>query len=414
MLFPSDSPDHATGRGAIVWGEGSCARTATGRAPETASLAVIGAGEVPSAPGPLRTPPGGVVATPLAATSGPHGEIVVAGARSARAGAGQRVVQGTARGRFAVAYTGAGATATPALATAYLGDVALLSEAAPARDEHVLSLHIERYFAHDFAARASFSLSRGGPARGLTVALDYRTDALAVWAQGASVYARDMPARGSPHAAQRLGTAGSRVRIAALLSDDDRAIVAWSAERSGHTSVFLDMSATGVRFGAPRLLESFADPDGLTAPAGSPSLVRLSSEGVMMAWAGSRAGRWSVRAAAIDLNGLRSVDTISAPRQDALLTGLAPGPDGDAIVLWDEPEREGAGRPDLARETLLAARGIDAYPGRVIFAAPEVVAPAPLGGPARVALDPASDRALAVWRAAGGAIYYAIRAAPGG
>jgi hypothetical protein len=163
-----------------------------------------------------------------------------------------------------------------------------------------------------------------------------------------------------------------------------------------------------VRFGVPRLLERFHDPDGLPFPAASPSLVRLSSESVMLAWAGSAAGHWVVRTAPVDLNGVGAVGTIAAPGGDALLAGLAAGPADDALVLWTEPLPTAAGPPDMARQALFAAHGFDAYPPRTIFGEPEQVAPAPVAD-ATVALDPASDRAVAVWQGEAGAIDYAIR-----
>jgi hypothetical protein len=57
----------------------------------------------------------------------------------------------------------------------------------------------------------------------------------------------------------------------------------------------------------------------------------------------------------------------------------------------------------------VAARGIDASPGRTIFGAPEQIAgPGPVEG-AGVGLDPATDRTVAVWQGLGGAIDYSIR-----
>ena len=248
----------------------------------------------------------------------------------------------------------------------------------------------------------------------LTLAMDYRSDALAVWAQRGAIYARDLPAKGAAHPIQRLASVGSHPRIAALLSDDDRAIVAWADQRGSETAVYIDRSATGVRFGAPELLERFRDPDGLSSPAGSPSLVRLSSESVMLAWAGSAAGHWVVRTAPVDLNGVGAVSTIAASGGDALLAALAPGPDDDALVLWTEPLPTAAGPPDMERQAIFAARGIDAYPGQTVFGEPEQLAPPAPVIDATVALDPDSDRAVAVWQGEAATIEYSIRSsAPG-
>jgi hypothetical protein len=225
---------------------------------------------------------------------------------------------------------------------------------------------VERFFAHGFGRGVPASAGGGGFVHALTLALDYRSDALAVWAQGGEIYAHDLPASGDVHTIERLAPVGPYPRISALLSDDNRAIVAWADERGGETSVYIDRSATGVRFGAPMLLERFRDPDGLSSPAGSPRLVRLSSESVMMAWAGSADGHWVVHTAAVDLDGVGAV-------------------------------------------SIFAARGIDTYPRRTLFGKPEEVAPPAPNADATVAFDPDSDRALAVWRGEGAIVEYAIR-----
>jgi hypothetical protein len=242
----------------------------------------------------------------------------------------------------------------------------------------------------------------------LTLAMDYRSDALAVWAHRGAIYARYLPAKGAAHPIQRLAPVGSHTRIAAVLSDDERAIVAWAEQRGSQTSVYVDRSAFGVRFRAPQPLERFHDPHGLSSPAGSPSLVRLSSESVMLAWAGSAAGHWVVRTAPVDLNGVQAVSTIAAPGGDALLADLATGPDDDALVLWTEPLPTAAGAPDMERQAIFAARGTEGYPGRTFFGEGEQVAPPGPVSDATVALDPESDRAVAVWQGEAGTIEYSI------
>jgi len=63
-----------------------------------------------------------------------------------------------------------------------------------------------------------------------------------------------------------------------------------------------------------------------------------------------------------------------------------------------------------------AARGVDAYPGRTIFTAPQQIsAPGASGSTseAAIAVDPDSDRAIAAWRTPDGAIDYSLRALGG-
>lgn len=169
----------------------------------------------------------------------------------------------------------------------------------------------------------------------------------------------------------------------------------------------------------------------------------------MLAWSGVSAGRWVVRTAAIDETGVRALATISQPGREALLEDLAPGPDGEAYALWSEPRAAGGGasggdedaaeegesasgggggtggggassrdtsggRLEYGSQALYAARGIDAYPGRTIFGAPQLVAAAGsegvLGADSAVGVDPDSDRAIVAWRTSGGAIDYALHA----
>jgi hypothetical protein len=404
--FPRDSPMHATGRGAIVW---SAASECPGGAGTLVS--VIGRDDIPARPAYARAPGGSrlTLHPPLALAPAPHGQLAIAGSPPSAVLARGQLVQGSAGGPFSALGTIAGGASQDALATGYLGDLAVASPTGGDSGRAGARIDVERYFAH------ALSPSRVVPARGgavdeLTVSLDYRTDAIAAWHQDGALYAHDLPASGRAQPTQRLADVGPAPRITSLISDDNRAIVAWADERGPATSIYLDASASGVRFGAPRLLERFDNPAGLPYPATSPRLIRLSSESVMMAWTGAQQGHWVVRAAAIDLNGLRKTSTISDPGSDALLSDLEPGPTGEALALWSEPQRTPDGRLDLGRQALVAARGIDAYPGRTIFGQPEQIAAAGPNEDATVAFDPASDRALALWRGERGAVQYAIRA----
>ena len=423
VVFPSDSPSQATGPGAIVWSAGSSCPGGEG-----ARVAAIGADDEPGASVIPRTAAGRPLAPrgALVASGAPRGQIVIAGS-STRAASVGLLIQGPAGGPFSALAPAAGASAPMALATAYLGDVALASPPAPSSSPAGASqsvpapssagagastagidVHVERFFARGFDRNIATSAAGSGGVRALTLAMDYRSEALAVWAQGGSIYARLVAQRGAPGPLQRLAPADTHTRIAAVLSDDRRAIVAWSAQRGSETLVYLDRSAVGVRFGSPQLLERFRDPDGLQSPAASPSLVRLSSETVMLAWAGSVGGHWVIRAAPVDLNGLGAVDTIAAPGGDALLADLAAGPADDAFLLWSEPEPTESGAPDMRRQALFAARGFDVAPPRALFGEPEQVAPPAPVGDASVALDPSSDRALAVWQGEAGSIEFSV------
>jgi len=418
--FPSDRPTHGTGPGAVVWGaSAACAGGAGVRISAIApSTDAPEAARIPRAGGGRALALGG----PAAAGAAP-GQILLAGRGAAGADSGLALSEGPARGGSFSAPLATGGRSTPlALTDAYLGDVALASPG-PSRNSGggAIELRVHRYYMRTFAPAVPITGARS--LESLTLAMDYRSDALAVWERDGQIYARFMPGSDrSEHAAVRVAFAEPGARIAATLSDDNRAILAWSETRDAITSVYAELSSTGVRFGAPRLLERFADPGGLAPPNGSPRLVRLLSESVMLAWTGASDGHWVVHTAAVDLNGVRTIETISPPGGDALLADLAPGPKGEAYALWSEPGPGGSGpRPggsglDLRDQALYSARGIDAYPGRTIFGRPELVtAPGTPGssGEAAIAVDPDTDRPLAAWRTSSGAIYYSLRALGG-
>lgn len=407
VVFPSDKPNHATGQGAIVWSASYSCPGGPG-----ARVAPLGASDVPGAPIVPRSASGAPIAPrgQITASGAPHGQIAIAGTSPGSTGL---LIQGSAGGPFAPLKAGGGLAAPLALDTAYLGDVALAGSPADARDG-ALNVHVERFYSHDFNRNVSARAPGGGPVQALTLAMDFRGEALAVWAQRGTIYARLIPNKGPARPLQQLGPAGSDPTISALLSDDNRAIVAWAERRGAQTNVYIARSALGVRFRRPQLLERFRNPDGLASPTGSPSLVRLSSESVLLAWAGSAAGHWVVRTAPVDLGGVLSIGTIAAPGADALLAALAPGPADDALLLWTEPLPTRAGQPDMARQAIFAARGTEVGGGRASFDEPEQVgAPGPVSD-ATVAFDPNSDRAVAAWQGEAGTIDYSIRGTEAG
>lgn len=380
-------------------------------------MALISADEQPSAARIPRTPTGQTLALrePLTVSNGPHGQITIAGAppRTASQAPNSKrlLIQGDAAGPFALLQIPGGSTSPLALASAYLGDVAVASPPATTSAHGALDVHLERFFSHRFVRNDSARTAGRGAVQALTLAMDFRSEALTVWTQRGAIYARLVSNRGTVHSLQRVASVSPNPTIAAVLSDDNRAILAWSEQRGSQTSVYVDRSAAGVHFGPPQLLERFNDPDGLPSPAASPSLVRLSSESVILAWAGSAGGRWVVRAAPVDLNGVKTVSTFAAPGEDARLADLATGPDDDALLLWTEPLPTAGGLPDMARQAIFAARGTDAGPGRASFDTPEPVAPPGPVNDASIALDPSSDRAVAAWQGEAGAIEYSIRGA---
>jgi hypothetical protein len=383
-------------------------------------VAAISPEDIPGAPIRPRTAAGRTIALrgPLDATAGPQGHVVIAGTSAERQtgpAGGLLLTEGRAGGPFAAPLALGGPASTFAFATAYLGDAAFAS-LADHRGRIGVQLRVQRYYASAFAPPVQVSAPGGGGDVGtgsieaLAVALDFRSDRLVVFSLRGSLFARELPGKGAPHAVQRLGPSPpAGAHVAAVLSDDNRAIVAWTVRHGGQTSVYVSQSQPGVRFTEPQLLEEFPDPPGLPGYLDSPQLVRLSSESVILAWTGAVAGHWAIRAAAIDQRGVLPPSTISPAGRDALLADLAPGPNDEALALWTEPQPTAAGL-DLGAQAIFAARGFDGYPEQVKFAAPELVAPPGPNSDATVAFDPDSDRALAAWRSGAGALAYAIRA----
>ncbi len=392
-LFPSDGPNQRTGPGGVVWeASASCSG---GAGPRVSRIAANDTPQSPSAPlsgGARVLGPRGALLAGVA----PHGQILIAGA------AGGLPVEGLAGSPFGD-LAGANAAPTLAIASGYLGDAAL----ATATPGAGVQLQVERFYARGLTRSAAVA-TNARSLHALTLAMDFRTDALAVWEQGGAIYARDIPAAGAEHPVQRLASGAAPLRIAALLSDNDRAIVAWSVQAGSETSVYLDRSGANVAFRAPTLIERFRDPAGLAPATASPRLIRLSSESVMMAWAAAAEGHWVVRTAAIDLQGIGAASTIAAPGGDALLSDLVPGPAGDALLLWTQPQ-PALGGPQTGEQAIFAARGFDVYPKRTIFGRPEEVTPAGPNSDPSAAIDPGTDTAIALWRGVGGALDYARR-----
>ena len=139
----------------------------------------------------------------------------------------------------------------------------------------------------------------------------------------------------------------------------------------------------------------------------------------MLAWTGAESGHWVVRTAAVDLNGVRSIDTISAPGRNALLAEPRPraGRRGLCAVERTATEllllllRAGPQRPGgVCRPRGGRLSGPDNF-----HRPPADIRAGRSGstGEAAIAVDPDSDRAIAAWRTPGGAIDYSLRALGG-
>jgi hypothetical protein len=283
-----------------------------------------------------------------------------------------------------------------------------------------IAARTQRYFRRGFAP-ARFIALPPGRVSALTATMDYRSDVLLAWQQNGAVFARMLHATGHLDPAQRLGPSRPYPQLRALVSDDDRGFAAWSTTAAINgsaptTRIYFDRSADRVRFPAPQLLASFADPQELGRSPGSIQLVRLSSENVMLAWTTAEHGHYVVRAApAVDALSGPTV-RLSDPHRQAVLAGLAPGPASEAVALWKAasgPREIGAypGHTELwAARTFIGRHDrIGADEAEMILPAGTEVAPA-------VAVDPAGDRAVLAWLTGGAPsrVEYALSLGPVG
>jgi hypothetical protein len=417
VVFPSEGPSHPTGAGAIVWssrascGGGEQASTA---GPVSLSLSALGSGErvARQRAQPLQLPSAPVV-TAVGASFG-RVAVALAPAQAGAGGAQPSVLQGVA-----------GATLTPvvrggigrplALARAYLGDVALASVTPGA-----ISVRVQRYFRHRFGPARSIPIG-AGRVGALTATMDYRSDVLLAWQQNGSIYAHMLRASARADPTQRLGPGGPNSQLQALVSDNDHGIVVWSSTdaRPGvppRTRIDMDLSAAGVRFGAPRLLASYADPARAGDRTGSLALARLSSENVVLAWTAAERGRYVVRAAPAVFAATRPTTLLSDPSRDAVLADLEPGPAAEAVALWSSPagaSAAGASAAGAHGSELWAARTFIARGDRLLSGPRARIAAAGPNGAASVAVDPRSDRVVAAWRTQGARPRIAYAVGPG-
>jgi hypothetical protein len=457
VVFPSSEPTVRSGPGALLWSapRGCAGGRSAGAAGEVVAAALAG----DAAPGeahPLATeaaghaPPARVhvsaeaeLTALTAATGTAAGQVVAVGSSDV----GGAVVEGKVGGARNNPRPLEGSAAPVSAFSGYLGDMAVAS---PARTRRgwAIAVREQRHYDTTLGAARLVPVGRH-PVEALGVTLDFRAEALLVWASGGAIYACELPQSGRAQPVRRLAEveAGLRIlEVGALLSDDGHAIVAWRGQSTSGaptTTLTLSISGAALAFAPPRLLERFRDPGNFVPPTGSLRLIRLSSEAVMLAWTGVRDGRYAVLASPVSLRrgvwapvaisesastaergtpaigssspGGESAAGGSSAREEAVLSDIAPGPDAEAVAVWRVAARLPDGAPggpgSGASWAIDAARGHYAGRGEVSFDAPEQVAPAGTNGPPSVAIDPATGNALAAWVSLAGAphIQYAVR-----
>jgi hypothetical protein len=398
VVFPFSAPSTRSGRGAILWlGPGpGCAGS------RELDWATLHTDDEPSIP---RIALGGPKLTgPLEVTSTTAGQVVaVVGASAQPSGAQPAAIlgEGLTGGTLGQPVALGGPAGEVAAADGYIGDADVASTTTIDGDQ-AIELRAQRHYAHSFAPPV---VLREGPApiSSLTLALDFRADAIAVWASGGEVRAQWVSNAGGVSQPQVLGPAGYAPRIAAVLSDDDRAFVIWADQpapgSSAPTTVYLIRSGNNVIFShPPRALASFVQPSAQRLGPGSVALVRMTpSEGVLAAWPLLQGGDYAVSAAGLTSTQVLPPATIAQPGADLRLAAIATGPHNDAVVVLERAPRASSGF-DETQQAILAARSVPGGPGGVAFGAPaQLAVPGPNRSPS-VAIDPNSDRAVVVWK----------------
>ena len=128
----------------------------------------------------------------------------------------------------------------------------------------------------------------------------------------------------------------------------------------------------------------------------------------MVAWSSIAGGHWVIRSAAVDQERVGPPTTTSSPKGDVMLSDLQPGPRAEAMMLWTEPGHSAKAAGGSPEQAIYAARAFRGVGSRVVFEAPEQLAPPGLNSEAVVAVDPDTDRAVAVWRQ-GQLLHYSVR-----
>jgi hypothetical protein len=125
-------------------------------------------------------------------------------------------------------------------------------------------------------------------------------------------------------------------------------------------------------------------------------------------------GSYVVQAGGLTSTHVLPPATLAQPGADLRLAALATGPANDVVAVLERAPRSAAGF-DTTQQAILAARTVPGGPGGIAFETPVELAPAGPNIHPSVAIDPSSDRAVAVWQTIVGvlpAVAYAVRGGP--
>jgi hypothetical protein len=288
-----------------------------------------------------------------------------------------------------------------ATANGYIGDADVATVSRTTSGANEIALFVQRHYATSFA-RPVYLAAGSTPITALALGMDFRADTIVAWSSGGEIWSRWVTNHGHMGSIQRLGPSGADPQISAVLSDDDRAFVAWTDEPplgvSGTTRVYLDHSAIGVVFKPTSPLEHFTEPADERLGPGAVALERLSGEGLAFVWPTMVEDRYAVEAAGLTSHQLLAPSVLSLTGSDVRLGAVATGPTDDVVAILEVAPRLAAGGFDLTQQALYAARSGTNHQGFGFDALEPVAAAGPNTDPS-LAIDPASGRALAAWQA---------------
>jgi hypothetical protein len=289
------------------------------------------------------------------------------------------------------------------------------------------------YLAVRRAGSSTFSSTRladgSGPLPQVTVAINSRGDALAVWSQASTLYGRIRTAGGTLRARQTLGPAvrGMHLAPSAALSLHRSELVGWLAQAvsegdggPGQAWVARSRDGTGVTRTSLGAIPAagaghYVSEAGLRVafdPAGRSLVAFTAFDGA------PDTGRFSVRTAQVTgaannpTQTLADVQTISNPALDTVLSGMLVGPAGNQLVTMLAGVRGNDPMPGGPGPSVQAATRAAGTTGA--FAREEVTAPGPsVQEPFGVDAARLSDgRVVAAWTTPGAGTLFSERSTP--
>jgi hypothetical protein len=409
VAIPFSRPTVRSGEGAIIWlgtqlpGAGGCPSSPS--ASQTIDVAGVHSDDLP---GLARSFTSGAAESvplegPLETTTTSDGHIVVVAGSAASSTLGEpeaMLAGGSVLPGVHALSPLYGPDDLVATANGYIGDADIATVSQTTSGTNEIALFVQRHYETSFGHPEYFAAG-SQPITALALGMDFRADTIIVWAEGGELWSRWVTNKDVAAAPQKLGPCGSDPEISAVLSDDDRAFVAWSdtpaAGISGVTRVYLDHSAIGVVFKTPSVLAHFTQPANERLAPGSVVLERLAGEGLALVWPTMVDGRYAVEAANLTSHRLLTPSLLRVSGDDVRLGAVASGPANDIIALVEVAPRLSAGGFDTSHQAIYAVRSGENHMGIGFSALEPVAAAGPNTAPA-LAVDPANGRAIAAWQ----------------